>query len=117
MNALGMLIGCTALVFPNVIWVDGPPNLDIFVNSWMALIGLAFLSIALAFILYFAILARAGAANLLLITLLITPFASCLGLLFLDERLGPKSSIGFAIIALGLAVTDGRLVPNFHKTP
>jgi drug/metabolite transporter (DMT)-like permease len=104
-------------MFPIVIWIDGPPNLDIFVNSWVAVIGLAFLLIALAYILYFATLARAGASNLLLLTLLIPPFAIYLGQLSFDKRLGPKALVGFAIIALGLAVTDERLIPHFHKTP
>lgn len=116
-NALSMLIGSTLLMVPIVFWVDGPPNLDISTNSWAALIGVAFLSTALAYVLYFAILARAGAANLLLVTLLIPPFAICLGLLFLDEQVGPEALIGFAIIALGFAVTDGRLFSRFHKMP
>ena len=76
---------------------------------WGALIGLAALSTALAYVLYFAILARAGAANLLLVTLLIPPFAVGLGVLFLDEQLKLEALIGFAIIGLGFAVTDGRL--------
>ena len=48
-------------------------------------------------------------ANLLLVTLLIPPFAIALGVLFLGEWMGPEAWIGFAIIALGFAVTDGRL--------
>lgn len=102
MNTLGMLIGFTTLMFPIVIWIDGPPNLDIFVNSWVAVIGLAFLLIALAYILYFATLARAGAANLLLLTLLIPPFVIYLGQFSIDERLGPKALIGLRLLLLGL---------------
>ena len=102
MNALGMLIGFTTLMFPIVIWIDGPPNLYIFVNSWVAVIGLAFLLIALAYILYFATLARAGAANLLLLTLLIPPFAIYLRQLPTGERLGPKALIRLRLLLLGL---------------
>ena len=102
MNTLGMLIGFTTLMFPIVIWIDGPPNLYIFVNSWVAVIGLAFLLIALAYILYFVTLARAGAANLLLLTLLIPPFAIYLRQLSIDERLGPKALIGLRLLLLGL---------------
>ena len=109
MNAFGMLIGSTVLMIPIALMFDGPPNLELSKGVWAALIGLASLSTALAYVLYFAILARAGAANLLLVTLLIPPFAVGLGVLFLDEQMKLEALIGFAIIGLGFAVTDGRL--------
>lgn len=109
MNALGMLIGSTVLMIPIVFMFDGPPNLSLSASVWGALVGMAVLSTALAYFLYFAILVRAGAANLLLVTLLIPPFAIGLGVMFLGEKMGLEAWIGFAIIALGFAVTDGRL--------
>jgi drug/metabolite transporter (DMT)-like permease len=109
MNALGMLIGSTALMIPIVLVFDGLPNLALSLGVWGALIGMAVLSTALAYFLYFAILVRAGAANLLLVTLLIPPVAIGLGAVFLDERIGIEAWIGFVIIGLGFAVTDGRL--------
>lgn len=60
--------------------------------------------------------ARAGAANLMLVTLLIPPFAIGLGIRFLDESPGPQAWAGFAIIALGLGVTDGRLAARLRGT-
>ena len=109
MNAFGMLIGSTVLMIPIVLMFDGLPNLELSKGVWGALIGMASLSTALAYVLYFAILARAGATNLLLVTLLIPPFAVGLGVLFLGEGMKLEASIGFAIIGLGFAVTDGRL--------
>ncbi|MDV7142349.1 DMT family transporter [Tropicimonas sp. TH_r6] len=109
MNALGMVTGSTLLMIPIVFIVDGPPRLDLSVATWGALLGVAALSTALAYLLYFAILARAGAANLLLVTLLIPPFAIGLGVMFLGEQMEAEAWIGFAIIALGFSVTDGRL--------
>ena len=109
MNALGMLIGSTVLMIPIVLVFDGRPNLALSLGVWGALIGMAVLSTALAYFLYFAILVRAGAANLLLVTLLIPPVAIGLGAVFLDERIGIEAWIGFVIIGLGFAVTDGRL--------
>tara|TARA_B100001093_G_scaffold336470_1_gene321313 strand:- start:133 stop:294 length:162 start_codon:yes stop_codon:yes gene_type:complete len=53
----------------------------------------------------------------LLVTILIPPFAIFLGILFLDERIKPEALIGFAIIALGFSVTDGRLFSRFEKLP
>jgi drug/metabolite transporter (DMT)-like permease len=109
MNALGMLIGSTVLMIPIVLVFDGRPNLALSLGVWGALIVMAVLSTALAYFLYFAILVRAGAANLLLVTLLIPPVAIGLGAVFLDERIGIEAWIGFVIIGLGFAVTDGRL--------
>jgi drug/metabolite transporter (DMT)-like permease len=115
MNALGMLIGSTLLMIPIVLVFDGPPNLALSVSVWAALLGMAALSTALAYVLYFAILVRAGASNLLLVTLLIPPFAIALGVMFLGEQMGLEAWIGFAIIALGFAVTDGRLFSFFSR--
>ena len=117
MNALGMLVGSTVLMMPIVLVFDGPPSLELSASVWGALLGMAALSTALAYVLYFAILVRAGTANLLLVTLLIPPFAIGLGVLFLGEKMGPDAWIGFAIIVLGFAVTDGRLFLIFSKKP
>lgn len=114
MNAFGMVAGSTFLMIPIVFLVDGPPDLDLSASVWAALLAVAGLSTALAYFFYFAILARAGAANLLLVTLLIPPFAIGLGAMFLSERMEPEAWIGFAIIALGFAVTDGRLVARLR---
>lgn len=114
-NALGMLAGSTVLMAPIALLLDGPPSFALSVDVWAALLAMSGLSTALAYLLYFAILARAGAANLLLVTLLIPPFAIGLGVLFLGERMLPEAWIGFAIIAAGFAVTDGRLVPRLRR--
>jgi len=117
MNALGMLMGSTVMMIPIVLVYDGQPNFMLSASVWGALTGMAALSTALAYILYFAILARAGAANLLLVTLLIPPFAIGLGVMFLGEQMGFEAWIGFAIIALGFAVTDGRLFSAVFQKP
>lgn len=115
MNALGM-VTASALIMAPVVWmVDGAPVLGLTATTWGALLGLAALSTALAYVLYFAILVRAGAANLMLVTLLIPPFAIGLGAMFLGERIGPEAWIGFAIIAVGFAVNDGRVFGSHSR--
>lgn len=109
MNALGMLIGSSLLMIPVALWADGVPRFDLSGPVWAALLAVAVFSTALAYLLYFAILKRAGAANLMLVTLMIPPFAVSLGAGFLGESLEPEAFLGFALIALGLAITDGRL--------
>ncbi|WP_254703805.1 DMT family transporter [Roseovarius sp. THAF9] len=110
MNALGMLMGSSLLMLPVALWVDGVPRFDLSVHVWAALLSVAALSTALAYLLYFAILRRAGAANLMLVTLMIPPFAAGLGAAFLGERLSAEAWVGFGLIALGLLVTDGRVL-------
>ncbi len=112
-NAFGMLTASALLMLPLAIYAEGIPSFALSPSVWAALLGLAWLATALAYLLYFGILIRAGAANLMLVTLMIPPFAIGLGWMFLGERLGIEAIIGFALIALGLAVTDGRLFrPN-----
>lgn len=109
MNALGMVVGSTVLMLPLVFYVEGMPRLDLSVEVWCALIGIAVLSTALAYLMYFDILRRAGSANLMLVTLLIPPVAVGLGAGFLGETLSREAFLGFLVIGLGLVVTDGRL--------
>lgn len=109
-NAFGMITGSTVIMLPLVLWVDGVPSLSMSPPVLASMLGLVTLSTVLAYLLYFAVLARAGAANLMLVTLLIPPFAIALGVVFLDEQMSQAEWIGFALIALGLLVTDGRVL-------
>jgi drug/metabolite transporter (DMT)-like permease len=59
-----------------------------------ALLGLALVSTALAYILYFRLLASAGATNLLLVTFLIPVSAILFGATLLGERLAPRHFLG-----------------------
>ncbi|MGY3437436.1 MULTISPECIES: DMT family transporter [unclassified Marinovum] len=115
MNAFGMVAASSLLMLPVVFMVDGAPSLSLSAGVWAALLGLALLSTVVAYGLYFTILARAGAANLLLVTLLIPPFAMGLGALVLGERIGTTALVGFAIIAVGFAVTDGRILARITR--
>lgn len=79
-------------------------------EAWMALAGLAFFSTAIAYILYFKLLASAGATNSLLVTFLIPITAILLGTFILGEHLAPRHFAGMALIGFGLAAIDGRLL-------
>jgi drug/metabolite transporter (DMT)-like permease len=85
-------------------WTLSPPS----VGTCGAVVALALLSTALAYVIYFRILAVAGATNLLLVTFLIPASALLLGMSILGERLDPRHFGGMALIALGLAAIDGR---------
>ena len=109
--AAGQLSASSLMALPLVLLVDHPWTLPMPDGVTIAaLLGLALLSTALGYAIYFRILARAGATNILLVTLLIPPSAILLGALFLGESLALHHFIGFAVIALGLGAIDGRLL-------
>ncbi|MGP1396983.1 MAG: DMT family transporter [Inquilinaceae bacterium] len=115
-TATGQVTASAILLAPVALIVDRPwdlamPGPDV----WASLLGLAILSTALAYILYFRILETAGATNLLLVTFLIPVSAILLGALFLGERLAPAHLLGMLLIGLGLAAIDGRL-PAWLRT-
>lgn len=110
--ATGQLTASTLILLPVVALVDQPWTLPLpSTTAWAALLGLAILSTALAFIIYFRILTRAGATNALLVTFLVPVSAILLGALILSERLALHHFAGMAAIAIGLAAIDGRPVP------
>ncbi len=108
-TAAGQVTASSLLLLPLVLLVDRPWSLPMpGPGAWAAIVALALLSTALAYILYFRILSTSGATNLLLVTLLIPPTAILLGVTILGERLEAIHVAGMALIALGLAAIDGR---------
>ena len=86
-------------------WLGGSFSLPAF----GAIVVLAILCSAFAYVLYFRLIDSAGATNATLVTLLVPPVAIFLGALFLGETLTGGQFLGLAFIGLGLAVIDGRL--------
>lgn len=108
-SAAGQLTASSMMALPIMAVVDRPWLLPLPEAGIIgALLGLALLSTALGYAIYFRILARAGATNILLVTLLMPPSTILLGALILGERLDPHHLAGFGAIALGLAAIDGR---------
>lgn len=108
-TATGQVIASSILLLPLMLIIDQPWTLPTpSMAAIGALIGVASLSTALAYILYFRILSTAGATNLLLVTFLIPVSAIILGVLFLNESLQHKHIVGMVLIGIGLAAIDGR---------
>jgi drug/metabolite transporter (DMT)-like permease len=110
-TAAGQTAGSSLILLPVMLVVDvpwrlAPPSL----GTWLSIAGLAVLCTSLAYILYFTILKRAGATNIVLVTFLVPVSAILLGIVFLGETLGVHQIVGMATIALGLALIDGRLL-------
>ena len=97
--------------------VDQPWQLPIpSATTWAALIGLAALSTSLAYVVFFHILARSGATNVMLVTLLMPVTTILLGVLILGESLTTRDIAGALVIASALLVIDGRALRWLRRT-
>jgi drug/metabolite transporter (DMT)-like permease len=109
-TATGQVIASSLIMLPLVLAVDQPWTLPPpSMTAIGALICVAAISTALAYVLYFRILATAGATNLLLVTFLIPVSAILLGTVFLGEMLLTRHLVGMVLIGAGLTAIDGRL--------
>lgn len=116
-TAAGQLTASSLIALPVSLLADQPwtlaaPPLD----AVLAILALALLSTAFGYILYFRIMAAAGATNTSLVTLLVPPSAILLGFLFLGERLDLAEFAGMALIGFGLVILDGRAYRSLMKT-
>jgi drug/metabolite transporter (DMT)-like permease len=109
-SAAAQLLCSTVMMLPIVALVERPWQLAAPPLSVVgAVLGLALLSTALAYVLFFRIIATAGATNVMLVTLLVPVTATALGAILLDEALTAHQIAGALIIASGLVIIDGRL--------
>lgn len=108
--AAGMLTGSSVIILPIVLIYEGPIRFDLQPVTWAAIGYYALIATAFAYLLYYRVLKMAGAGNLMLCTLLVAPVAIILGAIVLGEELPIRSYFGFAILAAGLIILDGRLL-------
>ena len=108
--ATGQLV-CSSLVMTILAFAFDRPSalLTASFESWMALLALALLATSFAYIVFFRIIARAGPANVLLVTMLIPVSAIMMGYVVLHETLEPREIIGALIIIGALVIIDGRV--------
>ena len=108
-GAFGQLAATAVMVAPFALIFDQPWRMPLPTAAvWASMVGLALLSTALAYAIFFRLLASAGTTNVSLVTLLIPVSAVLLGTLFLGERLSAPQFAGMALIGLGLVAIDGR---------
>src|SRR5205807_763495 len=84
-------------------------------TTWLAVFGLAALSTALAYVVFFQVLRRSGATNVMLVTLLIPVTAILLGYLVLGETISPREIAGALVIGSALLLIDGRVLKLFQR--
>jgi len=113
--AAGMLTGAFVIMVPLVFMFEHPMALEPTMMTWAALFGLSAISTSLAYIIYFYVLGKAGATNILLVTFLIPVSAIFLGMTGLGETPGWNVFAGMALIFTGLIFIDGRLLKKNRK--
>jgi drug/metabolite transporter (DMT)-like permease len=113
-TSAGMLICSSILILP-VALLSGALNVNrVPPEAAVAVGGLAVISTAAAYLLYFRILSTAGATNVLLVTFLIPVSAILLGVGVLGEVLQLNDLAGMACIFTGLAIIDGRVLRSIR---
>ncbi|WP_233517227.1 DMT family transporter [Pseudotabrizicola alkalilacus] len=114
--ALGQLVATTLMMIPLAAVVDRPWTLAMPGGLVvLAVLALALASTALAYVIFFRLLASAGAVNTALVTLLIPASAILLGVLFLGEVLAARHYAGLALIGAGLLAIDGRVLDRWRR--
>lgn len=116
--ACGQVIAGSVMLLPLVVLVDRPWLLPMpGAGVWAALVALAVLSTVLAYILYFALIARNGAGNAAMVTLLLPFSALALGALFLGEPVPARALGALALIAGGFVLIDPRALQAIRRKP
>ncbi|TLU61619.1 DMT family transporter [Thalassotalea litorea] len=108
--AAGSQLFATLVLIPVAIplW----PEQAISLQSWLAIIILGVVCTALAYILYFRLLAQLGPAKAISVTYLIPVFGIGWGMLLLDERVSIWMAIGAGLILIGVGLTHRKSKPN-----
>ncbi len=107
--AIGQQVGAALVLLPMVA-ADlpvGRPSARVV----LATLGLALPSTALAYLLYFRLIARVGGTRTVSVTYLVPGFGVLWGALFLDESVGPSTLLALATILVGIGLVTGVHLP------
>jgi drug/metabolite transporter (DMT)-like permease len=117
-SAVGMLLCSSVISVLCSFFISGPPSLTIINHPFdliKVVLGLGVLGTALAYPLYFRILEVAGSSNLMLVTIIVPVFAIILDAILLSQFVTGSDLFGFAVVAIGLFIMDGRLNYNLLR--
>jgi drug/metabolite transporter (DMT)-like permease len=111
-TAASQTAASSIMLLPLMLMIDHPFTLSMpSLYATLSLVTLALLCTAIAYLIFFNIVKRAGMTNVTLVTFLVPISAMMLGALFLNEEISARHFIGMAVIGIGLALIDGR-IPN-----
>lgn len=100
-------VASAACLLPLALWLR-PAALPS-VRAWSMVGELGIFSTGIAFLLYFRLIARIGAARTVTVTFLIPVFAMLWGGLFLHEAVTQRMALGTAIVLTGTSLTTGTV--------
>jgi drug/metabolite transporter (DMT)-like permease len=110
--AIGQLGGAVALLLPFAV-VSLPEEAPSTVVT-LSMLGLAFLSTAVAYLIYFRLIENVGPTSTLTVTLLVPVFGLLFGVLLLDEPFGFGTLAGLGIILTSVVLITG-IAPRKSK--
>ncbi len=119
LNAREITVGsmgasATLLLIPGILfWPDINPS----AQAWGSTLLLAIVCTALAFLLFFKVLATSGAMASSTVTFLVPLFAISWGILLLGEEISAQLIIGMVVTLLGTAITVQLIKPTLKPTP
>jgi drug/metabolite transporter (DMT)-like permease len=106
-TATGSQIGATLGLALPTLWLW--PAQTVSATAWAAMAAVALLCTAIAYILFFRIIAQAGPSKALTVTFLVPVFALLYGALFLNETITPWMVVCGLVIVCGTALSTGLL--------
>ena len=116
-NAASQTAASSVMLLPLMLVFDHPWALPMPSNlALFSQLGLALVCTAVAYILFFTILKRAGSTNISLVTFLVPISAIILGAALLNEHITLNHILGMAVIGIGLALIDGRIPAKLLQT-
>lgn len=107
--AAGTMSGGLLCIVPVALLVDGLPAAWPTGSALVGVLGLAFLSTACAYILYYWILGRIGSSRTTMVTYLVPIFALVFGWLWLDEHITVYTIAGLLLVLAGIMIANGAL--------
>ncbi len=105
------------IVVPFMLAFEPPFEVEWQWSAGLSVVALGVFSTAIAYIIYFKLLADVGVVNTSLVSFLVPLSALAMSLIFLKERLSLEVILGMSLILLGLGVLDGRLLKRFRPVP
>ena len=113
--AAGMLTASSIFFLPIVLMIENPFLIEINQQTIISLLGLSILSTAIAYIIFYKLIASIG-SNVMLVTLLMPISAILMAIIFLNEELQYQHILGLILVLIGLLLVDGRILKIFKSS-
>lgn len=109
------LVGALVFLSPGLLLSSWPDFARVQPSTWLAVFMLAIFCTGIAYIIYFRVIATAGATNAMLVTLMIPVSALLISSTVLGEVLRSADIVGMLLIFSGLLIIDGRLFTTLFR--